>query len=619
MLATRLKLTALCLAGLLMPTGSASAQVVYEPTFDPEQFYFSADPYSISLLDSARPLSKMEFGVGLAFHLGGAPLTTCSRRLNGDGCLEGTSGDIVSSRFTSHLVGAFGFGRFDARVSMPVVLNQGSDFDPAPGSDALAGAGVGDPLFGARVLIAQIKDISLAGDIGFTIPLTNASNFIGNSSVVVHPRILADWRRGRLSAVAAVGYRWRVDDTQVANLYIGDEFTWSAGGEVQITPKKLSAGLTIFGALGVQEDPNPMFGVGASPSGEERPVEALVNGRYWVTPKIAVETAVGTGLTSGYGSADYRLLAGVRYVDRREDDPEPVVVERAKDTDGDGIFDDKDKCPNEKEDMDGFEDEDGCPDPDNDADGILDATDKCPMKPEDKNGFEDEDGCPDGDNDKDGDGIADNVDKCPEKPEDKDGFQDEDGCPDLDNDGDGIPDGSDKCKDKPEDIDKFQDEDGCPDPDNDGDGFPDTKDKCPDKAEIFNGVDDDDGCPDQGNTIATVTATNIQILQKVFFRFNSAKIRRRSHKILDVVAAVMKAHAALNIRVEGHTDDVGGEAFNLSLSQRRADSVKAYLVKKGIDAARLTPQGFGETKPLVEGRGRRARAKNRRVEFVIIK
>lgn len=131
------------------------------------------------------------------------------------------------------------------------------------------------------------------------------------------------------------------------------------------------------------------------------------------------------------------------------------------DSDGDGIKDNVDICPDSKEDFDGFEDEDGCPDPDNDKDGILDLQDKCPDQAEDKDGFEDWDGCPDLDNDKDG--IWDVNDNCPDEAEDIDGFQDEDGCPDVDNDGDGILDINDKCPDQPETINNFEDGDGCPD------------------------------------------------------------------------------------------------------------------------------------------------------------
>jgi hypothetical protein len=131
---------------------------------------------------------------------------------------------------------------------------------------------------------------------------------------------------------------------------------------------------------------------------------------------------------------------------------------------------------------------------DQDADGILDKDDKCPNDPEDKDGFEDGDGCPDLDNDKDG--IPDTQDKCPNVPEDKDGFEDSDGCPDLDNDKDGIPDAQDKCPNVAEDMDNFEDSDGCPDPDNDKDGILDVDDLCPSAPETKNGFEDKDGCPD---------------------------------------------------------------------------------------------------------------------------
>ena len=165
------------------------------------------------------------------------------------------------------------------------------------------------------------------------------------------------------------------------------------------------------------------------------------------------------------------------------------------DSDHDEILDKHDRCPNESEDMDGFEDEDGCPELDNDLDGIRDFEDKCPNEPEDLDGFEDGDGCPDIDNDNDK--ILDKDDKCPNKAEDFDNFQDEDGCPELDNDLDGVLDVKDKCKNEPEDKDGYKDEDGCPDLDNDQDGVPDESDKCPDNAEIVNGYLDADGCPDE--------------------------------------------------------------------------------------------------------------------------
>jgi len=289
------------------------------------------------------------------------------------------------------------------------------------------------------------------------------------------------------------------------------------------------------------------------------------------------------------------------------------------DRDGDGIKDDIDKCPDDPEDFDGFEDEDGCPDPDNDRDGIPDVDDKCPDIPEDKDGIDDEDGCPEGEtNDRDGDGIPDNVDKCPDQPEDRDGFEDEDGCPDPDNDGDGILDNVDLCPNDPEDKDGFEDEDGCPDPDNDHDRIPDKDDKCPNEPETYNGFEDEDGCPDRGRVV--VTETSIEILDVIYFEYDKAVILPKSYPILDAIAATLQGNPSIQlIEIQGHTDERGDDAYNLDLSDRRAKAVMKYLVDKGVDAKRLTAQGYGETQPLDRRHVEAAWAKNRRVAFLILK
>ena len=166
------------------------------------------------------------------------------------------------------------------------------------------------------------------------------------------------------------------------------------------------------------------------------------------------------------------------------------------DGDHDGIADRHDHCPRLAEDLDGFRDEDGCPDLDNDNDGIPDSLDMAQNRPEDWDGFEDEDGLPDPDND--GDGILDTVDLCPDEAEDFDGRHDDDGCPDdfQDRDGDGIEDADDGCPDDAEDNDGFEDDDGCPEADNDLDGLLDADDECPDEPENYNGIEDQDGCPE---------------------------------------------------------------------------------------------------------------------------
>jgi OOP family OmpA-OmpF porin len=217
--------------------------------------------------------------------------------------------------------------------------------------------------------------------------------------------------------------------------------------------------------------------------------------------------------------------------------------------------------------------------------------------------------------DTDGDGILDKDDKCPTQAEDKDGFQDEDGCPDPDNDGDGILDKDDKCPNEPEDKDGFQDEDGCPDPDNDGDGIPDVDDKCPNEPETVNGYQDSDGCPDE---VPAALKKFTGVIQGINFATGSAKITKGSNKVLDKAVQVLVDYPDVKMEIGGHTDNVGKEEFNKELSQKRAESVKEYLVGKGIAADRLTAVGYGMDKPLTSNKTKADKAKNRRTEFTLI-
>ena len=246
---------------------------------------------------------------------------------------------------------------------------------------------------------------------------------------------------------------------------------------------------------------------------------------------------------------------------------------------------------------------------DRDGDGIKDNVDKCPNEPEDKDGFQDADGCPDPDND--GDGIPDASDKCPNDPEDHDGFEDADGCPDPDNDKDGIPDVSDKCPNEPEDKDGFQDADGCPDPDNDKDGIPDADDKCPNEPGV-----PPDGCPKKYNLVV-VTEKKIEIKQTIYFEFNKSTIKPVSFPLLNEVAQALADNATIRVEIGGHTDSIGNDAYNMKLSQSRAEAVRLYLMMRGIDAARMTAKGYGETVPIADNRTAAGRAQNRRVEFLI--
>ncbi len=213
--------------------------------------------------------------------------------------------------------------------------------------------------------------------------------------------------------------------------------------------------------------------------------------------------------------------------------------------------------------------------------------------------------------DRDHDGIADADDQCPDQPEDFDGYQDTDGCPDFDNDGDGILDVNDQCPNQPEDFDGYEDQDGCPDLDNDGDGILDKDDKCPNEAETFNGYEDTDGCPDEAPIYFPMAHIN--------FKFGTAEISGADPiPVLDEVVRIMAEHPEIRVEIQGHTDNIGSDEYNMKLSQRRADAVKQYLVKKGVDASRLDTRGFGESQPIDTNDTDLGRARNRRIEFVVV-
>ena len=249
---------------------------------------------------------------------------------------------------------------------------------------------------------------------------------------------------------------------------------------------------------------------------------------------------------------------------------------------------------------------------DSDGDGILDKVDAAPLDREDFDGFEDEDGAPDLDND--GDGVPDLQDGAPLEAEDLDGFEDGDGVPDLDNDGDGVPDALDAAPMVAEDFDGFQDEDGAPDLDNDGDGIADADDRCPNEPETVNGYQDQDGCPDVKPEVAVEKGQAI-VLEGVTFDSARATLTAGSADKLGQVLRTLVENPELEIEIRGYTDSMGSDAGNRRLSLQRAEAVRAWLVERGVDGARVAAMGFGPDSPVADNGTAEGRALNRRIEF----
>lgn len=229
---------------------------------------------------------------------------------------------------------------------------------------------------------------------------------------------------------------------------------------------------------------------------------------------------------------------------------------------------------------------------DRDHDGIVDSLDKCPDVP----GIAALNGCPD----KDGDGIADADDKCPDVA----GLAKYQGCPIPDTDKDGINDEEDKCPNVPG-VARYQ---GCPVPDSDGDGVNDEEDKCPNEV----GPASNFGCP--VIDVKIVEKVN-KAAQNIFFSTSSYKLLAKSFKSLNEVVQVMKDNPTYKIAIDGYTDNTGNADKNQVLSENRANSVRDYLVKNGIDESRITSTGHGINDPIADNKTAAGRAKNRRVEM----
>ena len=508
--------------------------------------------------------------------------------------------EILSAQMTSDLMASIGLhDRLDIGIAVPLVLYQdGESVGGVLGVDAEgAGFGVGDIRLAMRA--AFLDDVAegdsgvmFGADVTVRVP-TGDSDLYQGGELRAHPRLLLDYVFANRSRMGVqVGYLVR-PTRELENVALNDQLTISAAGAINVGRRGRGWLIPeLQTQLGVLEGGRDV---------RDKASELLFGGRYDASPSVSVEGGTSVGLISGAGSPDWRLFAGISV---------HAAVRAPLDTDGDGYLDPDDACPLEAEDFDGFEDLEGCPDPDNDADGVPDIRDGATGD----NGF----------------GV------CLNDPEDMDGFEDTDGCPDLDNDGDGVPDirdgetgdnGFGICLNDPEDFDGYEDTDGCPDLDNDQDGVPDVRDgavqpngfgACMNDPEDMDGDRDSDGCPEEDRA-ARVTCDSIDIDGRVYFDLDSDVIQTRSFRVLDDVASVLEESTFIRLlSVEGHTDSQGSSSYNRDLSERRAASVMRYLDDRGIDGARLLSRGWGEEAPIDTNGTEEGRQNNRRVEFIIV-
>ena len=304
---------------------------------------------------------------------------------------------------------------------------------------------------------------------------------------------------------------------------------------------------------------------------------AGIGASYWFNDNIGFSVQTGyKHAFEDYGVKHFQHTAGIS------------IKFGGTDTDGDGIYDKDDACPE----VAGLAAFNGCPD--SDGDGIEDGKDSCPNEA----GPKELNGCPDSD----GDGIADKDDACPNEA----GIAALAGCPDAD--GDGVADKDDAC---PSEAGPAENK-GCPWPDTDGDGVLDKDDLCPDVA----GTVANKGCPE---VTAEVQKQLNDYARTILFDTGKASLKTESVSVFVDIIKILNEYPNAKFTVEGHTDSVGSEKLNQSLSEKRANSVRDFLVKEGIGADRLTAIGYGEAKPIASNRNRAGRTQNRRVEINLVK
>lgn len=546
-------------------TQSAAAQTALEPGDLPAQrFRWAGTGDGILDVEWAGTRADRLFAMSLLFDYARNPLLI--RQTAEDGTVL-ASGPLLRSLLTAdvglmttlapalELQAGFSVILFQERPDRLAFAASSVDLSP------LSGFGFGDVWVAVKLRLLNRHDhgLDLALIPRMTVPTAGSADYRGEAGVTIVPELALSRAFGPLRLAFNGGVRVRTTSVDFLGLSLSHELSYRLG--VGLAPTKA---FEIDAALSGNTSLTSPFS-GREPS----PMELLLALRFRPIKAFDVTVGGGFGLRGGYGAPDARLLAGLRF-----------NVFQDKDRDGDGLTDAEDRCPKKA----GPRDNQGCP-------VVVAEVAKVVVL------------------DRDGDGINDPKDQCPSEKEDQDSFEDSDGCPDPDNDQDGLADVSDHCPNQAGPVDNQ----GCPEPDTDGDGVIDRADNCPTEP----GPAENQGC--QAKQMVSISSTKLEITEKVFFKTGSAEIDPRSFPLLKNIAQVIVVHPEIRrIRVEGHTDNRGSKAANERLSDRRAKSVMNYLLRQGVEAPRLSAEGFGPNVPIAENKTEEGRSQNRRVEFVIV-
>ena len=530
--------------------------------------------------------------------------------LKGDGFTE--QRDIITHQMITHLdVAASFLDRVLVTASLPVIWVTRSD-------SIDQGIAVGDPRLGitGRGLGQPYKDkISMSFGIQFWLPMrgmiASVPDTASDQSARFLPRLILGGVWQKLLWSATLGLLIRPESRAVVSIPgISTGQAGRAGTELQLglaasyfnQEKRFAVGPELLLATtAVGRDAFSRFGTS---------LEILLAGHYNIARMLQAGLALGMGFVRQPGTPDFRLLARLAYA------PGPSGP---ADSDGDGIPDKEDACPQEKGIRTAERGTHGCPPlPDRDRDGVPDKADVCPDTHQGSAPDPARRGCPlpPPDADRDRDGVPDRSDVCPDNHQGQIPDTTRPGCPAVDTDRDGFFDHEDACPSETAGMNPDPSRKGCPLSDRDRDTVPDVKDACPDQPGAPHPDAKKNGCP----SLVEVRDGKLVILKPVFFATDKDIILAESIPVLQAVANALKATPAIQkLRVEGHTDNQGNAQYNLELSNRRAKSVMRWLsTQGGVAIHRLDSQGYGLTRPIDSNDTPEGRAKNRRVEFTIL-
>ena len=595
------------IAGLVGAEGAALAEPNrgfelnrYQPT--------AAGEWSFAV-DHPWYSSTRSFAAGLTLNYGYKPLVAGSVDENG---AFSESQSLVNHLFIAHvdLAGSF-LDRVLITASLPVVLTSAGDPQFA------SGLAVGDLRLGGKLrLYGQPYASTFSASVGVDlwVPFRAMTDSLpptaSDQSVRALPKLIVGGVWNKLLWSSTLGFLIRPEAVTVAPPNFASSLG-RAASELQLglsasyfdQERRFAVGPeVILTTAAAGEDSFSRFGTS---------LEMMLAGHYNIARTIQTGLALGAGFVRQPGTPDFRMLFRLAYAPMAQ-------PKRPNDRDGDGILDAQDACPDAKGVATGDPATHGCPPPgDRDRDGVIDAEDLCPDVHQGPTPDPLRRGCPAPvvEMDRDGDGILDRDDQCPELHKGPVPDPAHLGCPAPDTDRDGIPDPADVCPLEPAGAYPDPARRGCPLPDRDQDSIPDKFDACPDQPGAPHPNPKKNGCPG----LLTVTGGKIVILKPVFFATDKDIILPQSFPVLQAVADALKAAQQIRqVRIEGHTDSQGVRIYNVDLSQRRAGSVRRWLIEHGIEESRIVAEGFGPDRPVDTNATVAGRAKNRRVEFHIV-